>query len=72
MRGVKGIAGTSKRDITRDEFLIMAKQYSRARDELEKTFFALPEEQPKNGPEQPKERARAAPEQENSQVVIAF
>ena len=49
LRGVKAIAGTSTREITRDEFTSMAKQYSRARDEFEKTFFALPEDQQEEG-----------------------
>ena len=49
LRGVKTIAGGSKREITGDEFMMMANQYARARDELEKAFFALPEDQQEEG-----------------------
>jgi hypothetical protein len=49
LRGVKTIAGGSKREITSEEFTMMANQYARARDELEKTFFALPEDQQEEG-----------------------
>ena len=49
LRGVNLIAGGGTREITRDEFLSMATQYSRARDVVEKTFYALPEEQQEEG-----------------------
>ena len=49
LRGVKVIAGGSTREITRDEFMTMANQYSRAGDELEKIFNALPAAQQEEG-----------------------
>ena len=49
LRGVKIIAGVDKNEITRDEFVSMAKQYARARDEIDKTFNALSEDQQEEG-----------------------
>ena len=49
MRGVKIIAGVDKSEITRDEFVSMAKQYARARDEIDKAFNALSEDQQEEG-----------------------
>ena len=49
LRGVKIIAGVGKSEITRDEFVGMAKQYARARDEIDKTFNALSEDQQEEG-----------------------
>ena len=45
LRGVKTIAAIGKGDISREECLLMAKQYSRARDELRKAFGGLPEDE---------------------------
>jgi len=45
LRGVKAITGTATSEITRDEFVSLARQYALARDELEKTFAALSEDQ---------------------------
>lgn len=49
LRGVKIIAGVDKSEITRDEFVSMAKQYARARDEIDKAFNALSEDQQEEG-----------------------
>ena len=49
LRGVKSIAGGGTREITRDEFVSIARQYALARDELEKTFAALSEDQQEEG-----------------------
>ena len=49
LRGVKIIAGVDKNEITRDEFVSMAKQYARARDEIDKAFNALSEDQQEEG-----------------------
>ena len=45
LRGVKIIAEIEKGEMSRDELLLMAKQYSRARGELRKAFEGLPEKE---------------------------
>lgn len=42
LRGIKTIANVGEGELSSDEFMAMAKQYSRARDELKKVFDALP------------------------------
>lgn len=45
LRGVKTITAMGKGELSRDEYLVMAKQYSRARDELRAAFRGLPEDE---------------------------
>ena len=49
LRGVGTVAAVGQGDISKDEYIAMAKQYSRARDELRKVFDALPAAEQEEG-----------------------